>query len=292
MLKKVIKTILASACSLAILFGCVTPASAASTYTRYVIANSLNIRSACNTKSDIVGILELGDEVTCYGVSGNWTKIKVDKKVCYISSAYLDTVKPEAEKEMYVAVKTLNIRSKASLKGAVIGQYKQGDKISCYGDTEDGWTKVLYEGKYSYVASEYLTDDEEKALSTLTVSTNESGNEIAQFALQYVGNPYSYGGTSLTNGTDCSGFTLAVYACFGYSLPHSSVGQRTSGTAVKASDRQPGDLICYNYQDGNSHVGIYIGDNKVVHAGSSRTGIHVSEWNYRSVNCVRRVISE
>ena len=114
---------------------------------------------------------------------------------------------------------------------------------------------------------------------------SELGKKIAQFACQYIGNPYVYGGTSLTNGTDCSGFTYRVYQNFGYTLPRTSTEQRSSGKGVEYSEAQPGDLICYS-----GHVGIYIGDGKIVHASSSTTGIIVSKATYRPILSVRRII--
>jgi len=91
-------------------------------------------------------------------------------------------------------------------------------------------------------------------------------------------------------GVDCSGFTMKIFQHFGYYLPHSSISQRSYGTVVSWANKQPGDLICYNAINGIGHVGIYIGNNRVIHAGSTATGIHTSVANYRSVNCVRRII--
>ena len=116
-------------------------------------------------------------------------------------------------------------------------------------------------------------------------SGSDLGKKVAQFACQYIGNPYVYGGTSLTNGTDCSGFTYRVYQNFGYTLPRTSTEQRSSGKGVEYSEAQPGDLICYS-----GHVGIYIGDGKIVHASSSTTGIIVSKATYRPILSVRRII--
>jgi len=104
--------------------------------------------------------------------------------------------------------------------------------------------------------------------------------------LQFVGNPYVYGGSSLTNGTDCSGFVMSVYANYGVSLPHSSSALRSSGSGVEGglSAAQPGDIICYS-----GHVGLYIGNGQIVHASTSKTGIIVSNADYRQVLAVRRI---
>ncbi len=114
---------------------------------------------------------------------------------------------------------------------------------------------------------------------------SDKGKQIAKYALQFVGNPYVAGGTSLTNGADCSGFTYRVYQDYGYDIPRTSYSQRSVGIGVDYSEAQPGDLICYE-----GHVALYIGGGKIVHASTQRTGIKVSNANYRTILAVRRVI--
>ena len=126
--------------------------------------------------------------------------------------------------------------------------------------------------------------------SYATVITNATGSalgkEIATYGCQFIGNPYVAGGTSLTQGADCSGFTYAVYKSFGYTLPRNSTDQRSAGSGVDFAQAQPGDLICYS-----GHVGMYIGDNKIVHASSARTGIKITTATYRPIVAVRRIVS-
>lgn len=132
-----------------------------------------------------------------------------------------------------------------------------------------------------------------KPAGTATVNKDEilaangsaKGKEIAIYACGFVGNPYVAGGTSLTNGADCSGFTQSVYKAYGYSLPRNSTSQRTAGTQVSYSEAQPGDIICYP-----GHVAIYIGNGKIVHASSAKTGIKISNALYREIICVRRIV--
>lgn len=125
--------------------------------------------------------------------------------------------------------------------------------------------------------------------NTAVIITNATGSElgkqIANYACQFIGNPYVLGGTSLTNGTDCSGFTYRVYADFGYKLPRTSMEQRSAGVAVDYANAQPGDLICYE-----GHVGMYIGGGKIVHASTPQSGIKVSNATYRTILAVRRII--
>ena len=191
----------------------------------------------------------------------------------------------------------------------------------------DGWVKVDIEEGTGWVSADYVTlhsefvqaeskEEEEKRLAkeeeerrkaraaaaaaqaqnqTQTQdnppvyvpagSGSEMGNAVAEYALQFVGNPYVYGGTSLTNGADCSGFVMSVYANFGVSLPHSSAADRKQGYAVDGlANAQPGDLICYS-----GHVALYIGDGQIVHASSKKTGIIVSNADYKKILAIRRV---
>lgn len=121
--------------------------------------------------------------------------------------------------------------------------------------------------------------------SIYSANGSDLGKSIAVFACQYIGNPYVPGGTSLTNGADCSGFVFSVYKEFGYSVPRTSYSLRSAGTEVAYADAQPGDIICYA-----GHVAIYIGNGMIVHASSVRTGIKVSRAQYREILCVRRII--
>ena len=116
-------------------------------------------------------------------------------------------------------------------------------------------------------------------------SGSAKGKDIANFACRYVGNPYVAGGTSLTNGADCSGFTFAVYKEFGISLPRTSTSQRSAGREVSLSDAQPGDIVCYA-----GHVAIYIGGGRIVHASTPSTGIKYGNVNYKPVITVRRIV--
>lgn len=146
--------------------------------------------------------------------------------------------------------------------------------------TEDsGSSDVEYDEYGNVIDSDNTVDPD-----TVDTSSSGSGSSIVDYATQFVGNPYVWGGTSLTSGADCSGFTQSVYAQFGYSLPRTSYEQQNWGTEVSYADAQPGDLICYG-----GHVAIYMGNGQIVHASNSRDGIKISNnAAYRTILSVRR----
>lgn len=115
--------------------------------------------------------------------------------------------------------------------------------------------------------------------------SGSKGQQIANYACQFIGNPYVPGGTSLTEGADCSGFVWRVYKDFGYSVPRTSYSLRSAGTGVSYSEAQPGDVVCYA-----GHVGIYIGNGQIVHASTQRTGIKITHATYKEILSVRRIV--
>ena len=151
--------------------------------------------------------------------------------------------------------------------------------------TEDsGSSDVEYDEYGNVIDSDNTVDPDTVDTSSSSSSSSSSGSSIVDYATQFVGNPYVWGGTSLTSGADCSGFTQSVYAQFGYSLPRTSYEQQNWGTEVSYADAQPGDLICYG-----GHVAIYMGNGQIVHASNSRDGIKISnDATYRTILSVRR----
>ena len=155
---------------------------------------------------------------------------------------------------------------------------------------EEARRKAEEEARLAAEAQAQNSEDSGNSTSsqnTPVVSSGGSakGQEIANFACKYVGYPYKAGGTSLTEGADCSGFVWAVYKNFGYSLPRTSYSQSTVGKSVSYSEAQPGDIIYYG-----GHVGIYIGNGRIVHASTERTGIKTESATYRSIITIRRII--
>ena len=152
-------------------------------------------------------------------------------------------------------------------------------------EVASGSSYVEYDEYGNVIDSDNTVDpDEYESSSSSSSSYSGAGSSIVDYATQFVGNPYVWGGTSLTGGADCSGFTQSVYAQFGYSLPRTSYEQQNWGTEVSYADAQPGDLICYG-----GHVAIYMGNGQIVHASNSRDGIKISnDATYRTILSVRR----
>jgi hypothetical protein len=160
------------------------------------------------------------------------------------------------------------------------------------------WVGVEYDGQQLYVSKDYVTVDT-KLKTALNMTEFLYGEgvsdirvELCEYAKQFVGNPYVWGGTSLTKGADCSGFVLSVFAKYGISLPHSSRAQANCGTRIDISDLKPGDLVFYAKGSRINHVAIYIGGGQVISASSPKTGIRISSTYYRTPVAATRILSD
>ncbi len=202
----------------------------------------------------------------------------------------------------------INIREEMSTDCDVVGKIRK-DAICEVVSIEDEWCEIESGEIKGYISSEYLLTGEEanekaeelmeegvELETAITMMEYRYGKgvtdiqmEICEFARQFVGNPYRWGGTSLTKGADCSGFTLSVYANYGVSLPHSSKAQANCGTRIDLSELQPGDLVFYGGSNIH-HVAMYIGNGQVVHAQSTNTGIVVSSMNYNTPTRAVRIL--
>ena len=183
----------------------------------------------------------------------------------------------------YVTADALTVRSQDSKTSKSVGYVHKGDSVTIK-DSSNGFYQITYKGKTAYVSQKYVSSKKVTASATKKTSSSK-GQQIANYATKFVGNPYRWGGTSLTRGADCSGFIKAVYQKFGYNLPHSSSALRSKGTGVSSSNKKAGDVVCYS-----GHVALYIGNNKIVHAANTRKGIIISNVSYMKVVSIRRIV--
>ena len=195
------------------------------------------------------------------------------------------TVKDIADDAQMKADKASEVAQAAAEKAEEAASIVEDEETEHTKADEKAAETALAVAEMAQVAADNTKVTADTAKEDMQKHGSETGEAVAQFALQFVGNPYVWGGSSLTHGTDCSGFTMAVYANFGVSLPHYDASQRGYGIGIDSlSDARPGDLICLY-----GHVGIYIGDGMMVHASNARDGIKVSRADYRSIAAIRRI---
>ena len=231
-----------------------------------VNTTTLKVREEPGMDAVVLGLVPIGDELIVTEEIGDWGKVDIEEGFGYVSIDYVELstefVKAESKAEEEARLAREEAERKAAQEAARKAAAKKSSSSSSGSSNHNVQAPVITSG-----------------------SGSEMGSAVANFACQFVGNPYVYGGTSLTNGADCSGFVMSVYNNFGVSLPHSSAADRSVGSSVDGlANAQPGDIVCYS-----GHVGIYVGDGKIVHASTSKTGIIISNANYRSVLSVRRI---
>lgn len=272
------------------------------------VDNYLNVREEPSENGKIIAKMPSKAAGNILETTDNgWYKIQSGKITGYVKSDYILTGQPAKDEALKVAelmaiVNTdmLNARSEPSTDSKIWTQISNNEKYPVLKQI-DGWVEIeLEEDSNAYVASDYVdvryalpeaikfSPLEEKANAAASLRT-----QIVNYALQFLGNPYVWGGTSLTKGADCSGFTLSVFGHFGISLPHYSGSQANMGKAVKSSEMRPGDLVFYANSKGTiNHVGIYIGNGQIVNAASRRSGIKISTWNYRTPVRIRNILGD
>lgn len=274
-------------------------------YTNLGIAqvdSSLNVREQPDTNSDIVGKMQRDAGCEILEDDGEWLKIESGQVTGYVKAEYIitgDAAVAKAQEVMKtiatVTTQTLNVRAEMNTDCTKLALMPEGEELEVL-NQYDGWVEVDLDGDVGYASTDYVEISQQlpKAQTMTELKYGQGVSDarvsLVAYATQFVGNPYVWGGTSLTRGADCSGFVLSVYANYGVYLPHSSRAQAGCGTRISASEAQPGDLFFYGSGKGINHVAIYIGNGQIVHASSPSTGIKISNAYYRSPVCVVRVL--
>lgn len=269
------------------------------------VTENLNIRKGPSTNDEKVGELPADAACEVLETANGWAHILSGDVEGYVSMEYLLTGDEAKERALEcqtltatVLAQNLKVRKQPDTEHGTWGLIGNGKKLEVVEVLDNGWVSVVYgDGKdAAYVSGDYVevAYSLETALTMTEVrygkGVTDAGVDLASRAIQYVGNPYVYGGTSLTNGTDCSGFTMLLMQKYGISLSHSARAQSKMGTAVSISELRPGDLVFYANGSGINHVAIYIGGGQVCHASNPTRGIIISSLYYRNPVCARRLL--
>jgi uncharacterized protein YgiM (DUF1202 family) len=286
------------------------------------IEEYLSIRTEPNINAEVLGKLHVGGVANILEILDGWIKIESGNVIGYAKAEYLslggeDLYNSRAKRIATVNTEALRVRQEATTKSRTLDIVSEGDRIIVLDEGIKGWIKIKQDSLEGYVKVDYVSietvfkyaesieeeqtrleeerkieeakkkkaEQRKKSNKSYKAPSGSNGQSVVNYAVQFVGNPYVWGGESLRNGADCSGFVKSIYAAFGVSLPHSSSDLRSVGYGVRASEVQPGDIICYS-----GHVAIYMGDGKIVHASNKKDGIKISyNWQYKQVLAIRRI---
>ncbi len=268
------------------------------------VSDHLNIRKAADETSDLVGKMTKNAACEILDIDGAWAHIKSGKVEGYASTEFLltgDEAKKRAMQVMRlvatVNTTTLFVREEASTNSVILTMVPLEEKLEIVeGKEGDPWVRIEIDEDQGYVNTKYVDISEEldKAMTLTELRYGEGVSDVrvslVNYAMQFIGNPYVWGGTSLTKGCDCSGYVQSIFKKYGYSLPRTSREQARVGTKISLANARPGDLVFYGKGKTINHVGIYIGNGQIVNASNKRTGIKVSNATYRTPYAVRRIL--
>lgn len=256
---------------------------------------NLNIRELPTTSSKVVGKMYNHAACEILGEEDGWYHIVSGEVEGYVSSEFIITgIKAKligleiAYERAVVLEDGLNVRTEPNENSEILTKVAAGEELEVIEEL-DGWVKCRLNTDEVYVSADYV--EVKDGLNTaITIAQFKYGLDVSdvrvdlcEYALEFVGNPYVWGGTSLTKGADCSGFVLSIYKKYGIELPHYSKSQSNYGKEINYKDAQPGDLLFYGSSKSTiSHVAIYLGDGQIVHANDEKTGIIVSNAYYRT----------
>lgn len=255
-----------------------------------VDTQTLRVREKANGDSKVIELVPEGEELTVVSESKKnqgWVKVTVEGGDGYVSADYVTLTtqytyaESREEEKQRLAEEEADRQAAVAAAAAAAAEAEQSSSSASSSSSSSSGNSSSSSSSSSRSSGSSSSSSDR----SYNAPSGSNGQAVANYACQFVGNPYRYGGTSLTNGADCSGFVMSVYAAFGVSLPHSSSALRSAGYGVSMDEIQPGDIVCYS-----GHVGIYAGNNTLVHASSPETGIkYTSPITYRTVLAVRRI---
>lgn len=247
---------------------------------KYAVINTvtLKVREKNNTDSRVLTLVGEEEKYKILIEGKKWCKVKVDGEAGYVLKDYVKVT------EKFATAKSMK---------EILAEEEEEKAEQVSDNSSSGSKKSTKKASSSKSSTRKSSSRRSSSKKTYSKAGSKTASSVASFALQFKGNPYRYGGTSLTNGTDCSGFTQSVYRNFGYSIPRDSRSQYSgAGRIVSMSELQAGDLLFYSNSSGRiNHVALYIGGGQVVHASNPKDGIKVSSYRYRTPVRARRVIN-
>ncbi len=267
------------------------------------VENHLNIRESAEDEAKLIGKLARDAACEIIGFDGIWAHIKSGQVEGYVAKEYLimgktaeDRAKEIVRTMATVKTDTLKVRDQPNTDSEVVTLVPNGEELEVVAEKED-WVEIKLDDETAFIAAEFVEVDQ-KLDTAITMTellygagVSDVRVDLCQYAKEFIGNRYVWGGTSLTKGADCSGYVLSIFKKYGIVLPHSAAAQSGYGTKISPSEAQPGDLFFYAKGGRINHVAIYIGNGQVVHASSPSTGIKTSNAFYRTPAVVRRILS-
>ena len=251
-----------------------------------VTTSTLKVRMEPSLEAKVLGLVPEGDLLTVSEEVEGFVKVSVEEGEGYVSTDYVKLYTENVVAESIKEEQERLAREEAERKRAEEAARKVIEQKNSQSSSNTSSTGAVASSTGSASTSNSSSTNSSAQASKPVTSNASLGQQIVNYAIQFVGNPYVYGGTSLTQGTDCSGFVMRVYENFGISLPRTSGEQGKSGRGVASlSEALPGDLIWYS-----GHIGIYMGNNQVVHASNEREGIKISNADYRTILGIRRIV--
>lgn len=268
------------------------------------VDNWLNVREKPAEDAELVGKMPKNAGCEILETDGAWSHIKSGKVDGWSKTEFLYTgeeAKKRAEEVITlmatVTTTTLYVREQPTVESSVITMVPMEEELEVVEDLE-GWCKITIDDDEGYISKEYVSLGKklDKAVTMKELRYGQGVSDVrvsmVNYAKQFLGNRYVWGGTSLTNGTDCSGFTMGIYRKYGISLPRVSRAQATVGTKITVDSLRPGDLVFYGKGSYINHVAMYIGGGQIIHASSRKTGIKISNVRYRTPITCRRIIND